>query len=84
MEKQLWRRSITTQRNDYIQAMHSGSGQLLSVRNTVVSKHMALKDQDYIEVKLLHFESNWKKRLKNKKTIVIIRMMQDLNRNESQ
>ena len=65
--------------------MHSGGGQLLSVGDTVVSKHMALNDHKPgdIEIKLLDFESNWRRRLK-KETIAINRMMPDLNGNEGQ
>ena len=65
--------------------MHSGGGQLLSVGDTVVSKHMALNDHKPgdIEIKLLDFESNWRRRLK-KETIAINRMMPDLNGNKGQ
>ena len=61
----LRRSSRTTEQKDY-KAMHSGGGQLLSLGDTVVSKHMALNDHKPgdIEIKLLDFESNWKKRLK--------------------
>ena len=80
----LRRCSRIAERKDY-KAMHSRSYQLLSVGDTVVSKHMALLDQQPgdIEIKLLDFESNWKRRLK-KETIVINRMMPDLNGNEGQ
>ena len=63
--------------------MHSGSGQLLSVDDTVVSKKMVLFDHKpgNIEIKLLDFEYNWKRRLK-KVRIAINRMVPDLNANK--
>ena len=80
----LRRSSRATERKDY-KAMNSGSNQLLSVGDTVVSKHMALNDHKPgdIEIKLLDFEPNWKRRLK-KETIAINRMTPDLNGNEGQ
>ena len=80
----LRRSSRATERKDY-KAMHSGSSQLLLVGDTVVSKQMALHNQKAgnIEIKLLDFESNWKRRLK-KETIAINRMMPELNGNEVQ
>ena len=69
-------------RVDY-KALNSGSNQLLTVGDTVVSEHMALndhKDGD-IELKLLEFEPNWRKR-RIKETIAINRQKPDLNGNE--
>ena len=75
---------VSAERKDY-KAMNSGSNQLLSLGDTVVSKHMALNDHKPgdIEIKLLDFECNWKRRLK-KETIAINRLMPDFNGNEGQ
>ena len=69
-------------RKDY-KAMHTGSGQLLSTGNTIVSEHMATKDhkEGDIEIKLLGFEPNWRKR-KIKEAIVVKKLNPDLNGNE--
>ena len=63
--------------------MHTRSGQLLSTRNTIVSEHMAKKVQKKgdIEIKLLVFESNWRKR-KIKEAILVKKLNPDLNGNE--
>ena len=60
-----------------------GSHQHLTGGYTAVSEHMALHDHNEgdIEIKLLDFESHWKKRL-IKETIAISRMKLNLNRNE--
>ena len=60
--------------------MHSGKGQLLSVGDTIVSEHMATHDHDAddIEVRLLCFEQDWKKRV-IKKTIAINKLKPNLN-----
>ena len=63
--------------------MHTGSGQLLSTGDTIVSEHMATKDhkEGDIEIKLLGFEPNWRKR-KIKEAIVVKKLNPDLNGNE--
>ena len=70
------------ERKDY-KAMHTGSGQLLSTGNTIVSEHMATKDhkEGDIDIKLLGFEPNWRKR-KIKEAIVVKKLNPDLNGNE--
>ena len=63
--------------------MNSGEGQLLTVGNTIVSEHMALNDHSEgdIEISLLGFEPNWKKRL-IKETIAINKHKPNLNGTE--
>ena len=63
--------------------MNSGSNQLLTVGDTVVSEHMALNDhkEGDIEIKLLDFESNWKKR-RIKESLAISRLKPDLTEND--
>ena len=63
--------------------MHSGSDQLLSICSTVVSEYMATLDHkpDDINIKLLDFEPNWKRR-KIKEKIAINKLHPDLNGNE--
>ena len=60
--------------------MHSGMGQLLTVGDTIVSEHMATLDHDIddIEVRLLGFEQDWKKRV-IKETIAINKLKPNLN-----
>ena len=60
--------------------MHSGNGLLLTVGDTIVSEHMATLDPDIddIEVCLLGFEQDWKKRV-IKETIAINKLKPNLN-----
>ena len=64
---------------DY-KAMHNGSKQHLTLGKTAVSEHMALFDHDEgdIEVKILGFESDWKKR-RVKEAIAISKIKPNLN-----
>ena len=70
------KRGIT--RKDY-KAMNSGSDQLLTVGDTIVSEHMALNDhkEGDIEIEILDFESNWKK-WQIKEFLAISRLKPDL------
>ena len=63
--------------------MHTGSNQLLTIGDTVVSKHMALMDHKPgdIELKILDFEPNWKRRTIKEK-IAINKLSPDLNEHE--
>ena len=71
-----------TERKDY-KSMHTGSNQLLTIGDTVVSKHMALMDHKPgdIELKILDFEPNWKRRTIKEK-IAINKLSPDLNEHE--
>ena len=76
------RSARSTKRIDY-KVLNSGSNQLLSTGDTVVSEHMALNDHQEgdIEIKILDFERNWSKRT-TKETIAINRLKPTLNGNE--
>ena len=74
--------SRKTQRKDY-RAMDSGSNQLLSIGDTVVSKHMALHNHQEgdIDIKFLGFERNWYRRT-TKEAIAIKKIKPTLNEDE--
>ena len=76
------RSARTTKRIDY-KVLNSGSNQLLSTGDTVVSEHMALNDHQEgdIRISILDFEQNWFKRT-TKETIAINRIKPTLNGSE--
>ena len=81
-DPQVRRSKRNLKRVDY-KTLHNGSDQLLTTGSTVVSEHMATKDhkEGDVEIKLLDFEPNWKRR-KIKEKIAINKLKPDLNGNE--
>ena len=81
-EQNVRRSSRNNKRVDY-KALHSGSNQLLTVGDTIVSEHMALNDHQEgdISIKLLDYERSWSRRT-IKETIAINRIKPSLNGNE--
>ena len=71
------------QKVDY-KAMHSGSNQMITTGDTIMSEHMALHDhtEGDISIRLLDFEPHWGKR-RIKESIAVRELRPSLNGNDA-